>query len=120
MEIGASVAGGVSELANMTSSAKTAQRLGLIAAGSAAGISAGFGAPIAGLFFAFESILQPAASRGSLPTRGGSTGFGPLTTESVILASVLAAVVSNQILGDTPVSFFSISVFFVFSYERLD
>ena len=120
VEIGASVAGGVSELANMTSSAKTAQRLGLIAAGSAAGISAGFGAPIAGLFFAFESILQPAASRGSLPTRGGSTGFGPLTTESVILASVLAAVVSNQILGDTPVSFFSISVFFVFSYERLD
>ena len=106
MEIGASVAGGVSELANMTSSAKTAQRLGLIAAGSAAGISAGFGAPIAGLFFAFESILQPAASRGSLPTRGGSTGFGPLTTESVILASVLAAVVSNQILGDTPVSFY--------------
>ena len=106
VEIGASVAGGVSELANMTSSAKTAQRLGLIAAGSAAGISAGFGAPIAGLFFAFESILQPAASRGSLPTRGGSTGFGPLTTESVILASVLAAVVSNQILGDTPVSFY--------------
>lgn len=104
VEIGASVAGGVSELANVTSSAKTAQRLGLIAAGSAAGISAGFGAPIAGLFFAFESILQPAASRGSLPTRGGggSTGFGPLTTESVILASVLAAVVSNQILGDTP------------------
>ena len=106
VEIGASVAGGVSELANMTSSAKTAQRLGLIAAGSAAGISAGFGAPIAGLFFAFESILQPAASRGSLPTRGGSFGFGPLTTESVILASVLAAVVSNQILGDTPVSFY--------------
>ena len=106
VEIGASVAGGVSELANMTSSAKTAQRLGLIAAGSAAGISAGFGAPIAGLFFAFESLLQPAASRGSLPTRGGSTGFGPLTTESVILASVLAAVVSNQILGDTPVSFY--------------
>ena len=31
------------------SSAKTAQRLGLIAAGSAAGISAGFGAPIAGV-----------------------------------------------------------------------
>ena len=107
VEIGASVAGGVSELANVTgdaSGSQTARRLGLIAAGSAAGISAGFGAPIAGLFFAFESILQPAASRGSLPTRGGggSTGFGPLTTESVILASVLAAVVSNQILGDTP------------------
>ena len=76
VEIGASVAGGVSELANVTSSAKTAQRLGLIAAGSAAGISAGFGAPIAGLFFAFESILQPAASRGSLPTRGGGGSTG--------------------------------------------
>ena len=88
------------------------RRLGLVAAGSAAGISAGFGAPIAGLFFAFESVLQPASARragnaaGDVDDLGGSTGFGALTTESVILASVLAAVVSNQILGDTPVSFY--------------
>lgn len=82
-----------------------ARRLGLIAAGSAAGISAGFGAPIAGLFFAFESILQPAATGRGATARGdagGSTGFGALTTESVILASVLAAVVSKEILGSQP------------------
>ena len=85
------------------------RRLGLVAAGSAAGISAGFGAPIAGLFFAFESVLQPAAvsrraegTPGDLDHLGGSTGFGPLTTESVILASVLAAVVSGALLGEQP------------------
>ena len=84
------------------------RRLGLVAAGSAAGISAGFGAPIAGLFFAFESVLQPASTRRASSTEndlddlGGSTGFGALTTESVILASVLAAVVSGALLGEQP------------------
>ena len=84
------------------------RRLGLVAAGSAAGISAGFGAPIAGLFFAFESVLQPASARragnaaGDVDDLGGSTGFGALTTESVILASVLAAVVSGALLGEQP------------------
>jgi H+/Cl- antiporter ClcA len=100
------------------------RRLGLVAAGSAAGISAGFGAPIAGLFFAFEAVLQPAQMRrnAALAVRGvggsggggtddddldtdgggGSTGFGASTTESVILASVLAAVVSNALLGEQP------------------
>jgi H+/Cl- antiporter ClcA len=84
------------------------RRLGLVAAGSAAGISAGFGAPIAGLFFAFESVLQPASTRrasskeNDLDDLGGSTGFGALTTESVILASVLAAVVSGALLGEQP------------------
>lgn len=86
------------------------RRLGLVAAGSAAGISAGFGAPIAGLFFAFESVLQPASARRAgnaagdvdVDDLGGSTGFGALTTESVILASVLAAVVSGALLGEQP------------------
>ena len=95
-----SAAASTSAAASSTSAAE--RRLGLVAAGSAAGISAGFGAPIAGLFFAFESILQPAAARGGGGSSGGSTGFGPLTTESVILASVLAAVVSNQLLGEQP------------------
>ena len=114
VEIGASIAGGIAAAGTGTgtgtgtgmgmsdlSPAASSRRLGLIAAGSAAGISAGFGAPIAGLFFAFESILQPAASKGNLE-QGGSTGFGPLTTESVILASVLAAVVSAVLLGEQP------------------
>ena len=120
MEIGAAVAGSVADVAGVRapfddadsdadaanadttdSSDAASRRLGLIAAGSAAGISAGFGAPIAGLFFAFESILQPASARASAGL-GGSTGFGQLTTESVILSSVLAAVVSSVLLGDQP------------------
>ena len=39
-------------------------RLGLLAAGAAAGFSAGFGAPISGLFFGFESILVPGSKAG--------------------------------------------------------
>jgi len=98
-----------SRLARRRRARLASRRLGLVAAGSAAGISAGFGAPIAGLFFAFESVLQPASARragnaaGDVDDRGGgSTGFGALTTESVILASVLAAVVSGALLGEQP------------------
>ena len=130
VEIGASIAGSLNE-ATMSDQTKgeererigpetrrakrrrarsASRRLGLVAAGSAAGISAGFGAPIAGLFFAFESVLQPASTRRAsskeidldLDDLGGSTGFGALTTESVILASVLAAVVSEALLGEQP------------------
>ena len=126
VEIGASIAGSLNEATTSASVSsdqnKTAltrrarrrrarsasRRLGLVAAGSAAGISAGFGAPIAGLFFALESVLQPASTirasstENDLDDLGGSTGFGALTTESVILASVLAAVVSEALLGEQP------------------
>jgi len=70
-------------------------RLGLIAAGAAAGLSAGFGAPIAGLFFGFESILVPGSKNGNVDT-------GAATTEMVILASVLSTVVTTAILGKSP------------------
>ena len=129
VEIGASIAGSLHEATTSSSGGSgggafaganesrrarrrrarlASRRLGLVAAGSAAGISAGFGAPIAGLFFAFESVLQPASARragnaaGDVDDLGGSTGFGALTTESVILASVLAAVVSGALLGEQP------------------
>jgi H+/Cl- antiporter ClcA len=129
VEIGASIAGSLHETTTSSSGGSgggafaganesrrarrrrarlASRRLGLVAAGSAAGISAGFGAPIAGLFFAFESVLQPASARragnaaGDVDDLGGSTGFGALTTESVILASVLAAVVSGALLGEQP------------------
>ena len=121
VEIGASIAGSLHEATTSSSAGANesrrarrrrarlaSRRLGLVAAGSAAGISAGFGAPIAGLFFAFESVLQPASARragnaaGDVDDLGGSTGFGALTTESVILASVLAAVVSGALLGEQP------------------
>jgi CIC family chloride channel protein len=59
----------------------------MVAAGAAAGISAAFNAPLAGAFFALEEIL------GSL-----SVGAFP----SVVVASVVAAVVSHSFLGNHP------------------
>jgi CIC family chloride channel protein len=59
----------------------------LVAAGAAAGISAAFNAPLAGAFFALEEIL------GTL----GVSAFPP-----VVVASVLAAVVSHAFFGNHP------------------
>lgn len=59
----------------------------LVAAGAAAGISAAFNAPLAGAFFALEEIL------GSLAV----SAFPP-----VVVASVVAAVVSHSFLGNNP------------------
>jgi CIC family chloride channel protein len=59
----------------------------MVAAGAAAGISAAFNAPLAGAFFALEEIL-------------GSLAVGAFPP--VVVASVVAAVVSHSFLGDTP------------------
>ena len=59
----------------------------LVAAGAAAGISAAFNAPLAGAFFALEEIL-------------GSLAVGAFP--SVVVASVVAAVVSHTFLGNNP------------------
>ena len=59
----------------------------LAAAGAAAGISAAFNAPLAGAFFALEEIL-------------GSLAVGAFPP--VVVASVVAAVVSHTFLGDNP------------------
>ncbi|HYC31639.1 MAG TPA: chloride channel protein, partial [Gemmatimonadales bacterium] len=59
----------------------------LVAAGAAAGISAAFNAPLAGAFFALEEIL-------------GSLAVGAFPP--VVVASVVAAVVSHSFLGDNP------------------
>ncbi|MBW3534684.1 MAG: chloride channel protein [Gemmatimonadetes bacterium] len=61
----------------------------LVAAGAAAGISAAFGTPLAGAFFALEQIL------GSLAV----TAFPP-----VVVSSVVASVVSHSLL-ETPPAF---------------
>eukprot|EP00898_Chlorokybus_atmophyticus_P004287 jgi/Chlat1/485/Chrsp103S00983 len=69
------------------------RRRSLQAAGAAAGLSAGFNAPIAGVFFAVESKLWSASSQDSAPS---------LTMAMVLLSSVLAAVVTQAGLGTEP------------------
>ena len=53
----------------------------------------GFGAAVSGCFFALESVLRGSAMQGSPPS---------LATAMILLASVLAAVVSEQGLGAEP------------------
>lgn len=74
----------------------------LIAAGSGAGVAAGFNAPISGVFFAVESVLQrelyvPIGLR--VAQEKESSG---LSIAMILLASVLAAVVSQAGLGSSP------------------
>jgi CIC family chloride channel protein len=59
----------------------------MVAAGAAAGISAAFNAPLAGAFFALEEIL-------------GSLAVGAFPP--VVVASVVAAVISHIFLGNNP------------------
>ncbi|CAI9299183.1 unnamed protein product [Lactuca saligna] len=90
VEIGASVAKGIGSLFD-----KNAQRkLSLKAAGSAAGISSGFNAAVAGCFFAVESVLWPSPAESSLSLTN--------TTSTVILSAVIASVVSEIGLGSEP------------------
>lgn len=65
----------------------------------AAGVAAGFNAPISGVFFAVETVLQAQGS--DLRRTSGDTSPG-LTIAMVLLASVLAAIVSQAGLGMVP------------------
>ncbi|CAM6082547.1 unnamed protein product [Calypogeia fissa] len=89
VEIGASIATGVTTVLRNSRERK----LSLVAAGSAAGISSGFNAAVAGCFFAVESVLPGLSSADSEPS---------LTTAMVLLSSVLASVVSQAGLGADP------------------
>lgn len=55
-----------------------------------AGVAAGFNAPISGVFFAVETVLTKEGSKGN--AAWNSSG---LTVAMVLLASVLAAIVSQ-------------------------
>ena len=58
-----------------------------------AGVAAGFNAPISGVFFAVETVLQAQGSEDLRRTSGDTTPG--LTIAMVLLASVLAAIVSQ-------------------------
>ncbi|ONK68803.1 uncharacterized protein A4U43_C05F16190 [Asparagus officinalis] len=90
VEIGSAIAKGVGRVFQWTGG----KNLSLIASGSAAGISSGFNAAVAGCFFAVESVLWPSpADSSSLITN---------STPLVILSSVIASVVSEVGLGSDP------------------
>ncbi|XP_061367374.1 chloride channel protein CLC-e [Gastrolobium bilobum] len=91
VEIGTSVAKGVGSFFDKSST----RMLSLLAAGSAAGLAAGFNAAVAGCFFAVESVLWPSpAADASLPLTNN--------TSMVILSAVIASVVSEIGLGSEP------------------
>ncbi|CAA2974761.1 chloride channel CLC-e isoform X1 [Olea europaea subsp. europaea] len=90
VEIGVSIAKGIGAVLD-----KGAQRkLSLRAAGSAAGLSSGFNAAVAGCFFAVESVLWPSPAESSLSLTN--------TTSMVILSAVIASVLSEIGLGSEP------------------
>ncbi|KAI3941831.1 hypothetical protein MKW92_020372 [Papaver armeniacum] len=91
VEIGASIAKGISSVFGMSNQRRTS----LVAAGSAAGIASGFNAAIAGCFFAVESVLWPSPAADSSPSLTN-------TTSMVILSAVIAAIISEVGLGSEP------------------
>lgn len=93
VEIGRATAKGL----GMLLKSKQRRMLALTAAGAGAGLSAGFNAPISGVFFAVETLLL---TEKDYDSRGDSTPG--LTIAMVLLASVLAATASQAGLGSTP------------------
>lgn len=59
----------------------------LVACGAAAGITATFNTPLAGIFFALEVILR---------------NYSPRHFASIVISAVVATIVSRHYLGDTP------------------
>ena len=100
MDIGRSLASGLS----LTLRSRQRHLTSLLAAGSGAGVAAGFNAPIAGVFFAVETVLQKRPQQALKPGREGAVDEDSrgLAIAMVLLASVVAAVVSQAGLGSSP------------------
>jgi H+/Cl- antiporter ClcA/CBS domain-containing protein len=84
VEIGANVG----MFLGQTLHASRERQLLLLGAGAAAGIAAGFNAPIAGVFFALELVL--------------GTSFASSSVSIVVLAAVVASLVAQMGLGAKP------------------
>ncbi|KAL6770746.1 hypothetical protein ACKKBF_B32490 [Auxenochlorella protothecoides x Auxenochlorella symbiontica] len=83
----------------------------LLAAGAGAGVAAGFNAPLSGVLFALESVLQP--GQGEQKARPAPS----LTLAMVLLAAALAAAVSQAGLGSSPA--FRVPAYRLESYAEL-
>ncbi|XP_071722186.1 chloride channel protein CLC-e [Rutidosis leptorrhynchoides] len=94
VEIGASIGKGISALFDNNTSNR---KISLLASGSAAGISSGFNAAVAGCFFAVESVLWPSPANNE-----DSSVSLTNTTSMVILSAVIASVISQVGLGSEP------------------
>ncbi|EPS57347.1 hypothetical protein M569_17471, partial [Genlisea aurea] len=90
VEIGVSIAKAIGTFFDKPAQNKRS----LIAAGSAAGLSSGFNAAVAGCFFAVESALWPSPTESTLSVTNA--------TSMVILSAVIASVISEVGLGSEP------------------
>jgi H+/Cl- antiporter ClcA len=79
----------------------------LLSAGAAAGVAAGFNAPIAGVFFALEimqntflAIDEEAANSGKMDNNVLQSFSSTTSITPILIASVLSALISQSLLGN--------------------
>jgi H+/Cl- antiporter ClcA len=103
VEIGMSVARACSDYKPRRIPQRNSWNRLLLSCGAAAGVAAGFNAPIAGVFFALE-IMQNAFASIREETGDNTIGENLLATTAtitpILLASVLSALIANTLLGN--------------------